>query len=454
MNCVFPISISSLLTLCVAIVLPVSGSSTPSVTSVALVDGRTRKEVEDGGTLKSRHTINLSKVTPGSIDIRASASADTKSVRFRLNNRTYLARRAPFLAFRGSRSSSWRPKNGSYRLRVTPFPLTNGKGKAGKSYQINLRIIGSPTRGTSHSRFPPIPSLSRWESQMKHFGEIYCNQGKIAELGTWEGNVWYYDGIRVYYQIAEYTHDSKWRECARYVRAVYRDYVLGSQGRIPGWRVFPHGLQWDFEMTGDNKSKEAVMKLATDSAFAPRGGGAPQEESRETAYIIEAYLAAEKLGAGRHPKLSTAVNNALSHIDQWTSSSSYVQSFMVGLTMEALIQYHERTGDDRVPHAVKKAADWLWQNSWNERQGYFQYVFCRNGSRSGPCGERSEEGSDLNLLIAPAFAWLYRRTGDDAYLTQGDAIFSKGVTGAYLGNGKHFSQNYRWSFDFVRWRKN
>ena len=36
--------------------------------------------------------------------------------------------------------------------------------------------------------------------------------------------------------------------------------------------------------------------------------------------------------------------------------------FMVGLTAEALIDYHARTGDPRIPHAIKTAADWLWEN--------------------------------------------------------------------------------------------
>ena len=58
---------------------------------------------------------------------------------------------------------------------------------------------------------------------------------------------------------------------------------------------------------------------------------------------------------------------------------------------------------------------------------------------------------DLNLLIAPAYAWLYRQTGDPAYRDRGDQIFAGGVKLAWLG-AKQFNQNYRWSFDYVRWR--
>ena len=44
-------------------------------------------------------------------------------------------------------------------------------------------------------------------------------------------------------------------------------------------------------------------------------------------------------------------------------------------------------------------------------------------------------------------------TGDVKYLERGDEIFNGGVAGAYLGGGKQFSQQYRWSFDFVKWVK-
>jgi hypothetical protein len=55
------------------------------------------------------------------------------------------------------------------------------------------------------------------------------------------------------------------------------------------------------------------------------------------------------------------------------------------------------------------------------------------------------------MLIAPAYAWFYNLTGDVSYLQKGDQIFNGGVAGAWLGGGKQFSQNYRWSFQYVEW---
>ena len=58
----------------------------------------------------------------------------------------------------------------------------------------------------------------------------------------------------------------------------------------------------------------------------------------------------------------------------------------------------------------------------------------------------------LNLLIAPIYAWVAGRTGNLRLLDQGDRIFAGGVKHANLEGGKHFNQNYRWSFAYVSWR--
>ena len=62
--------------------------------------------------------------------------------------------------------------------------------------------------------------------------------------------------------------------------------------------------------------------------------------------------------------------------------------------------------------------------------------------------------TELNNLVAPAFAWYYNVTGnaEPVYLTAGDEMFSHALDTAISYNGKIFSQNYRWSFDYVRWR--
>ena len=60
---------------------------------------------------------------------------------------------------------------------------------------------------------------------------------------------------------------------------------------------------------------------------------------------------------------------------------------------------------------------------------------------------------NLNLLIAPVYAWLYMRTADTIYRDRGDKVFAGGVKKAWLHGDKQFKQNYHWSFDYVKWRK-
>jgi hypothetical protein len=292
---------------------------------------------------------------------------------------------------------------------------------------------------------------------MQSFGRTHCDQGEIQRTGDDESGVWYYDGIRVFQQIADYTGDSSWRLCADYVKDVYRPLVLAGSGRVDGWRVFPHGLAEDFRRTGDATSRNAVVSLATRSAWAPQGGDADAEMSRETAYMIHAYMKAIDVGEARSPLLQQAVEFALGHLDQWSGAQSapYFKPFMVGLTFEALIAYEERYGDGRILPAIQRTADWLWNGGWDPGTRSFFYIVCKPGSESvtNECiGLPREPSPDLNLLIAPAYAWLFRRLGEVRFQQRGDEIFSGGVRGSWLEGGKQFSQSYRWSFDYIRYR--
>ena len=279
---------------------------------------------------------------------------------------------------------------------------------------------------------------------MVSYGTQMCDEETINSLGIWGGNVWYYDGIRVYYQITDYTGDASWETCAGYVKDVYRPYVLLSGG-VPGYRVFPHGLYEDHLRTGETASRDAVVRLAENSAFAHRGGGVHPNLVRETAYLVNAYRVAKLAGEEEHRNYQRAVAFLLGHFDQWfvSRTETYMQPFMVGLACEALIQYYDKTADPRVPPAIKTALDELWDWAWVSVDKSFFYESTANTSTGAP---------DLNMLIAPAFAWLYSQTGDPLYQQRADLVFEGGVEGAFLGQGKQFSQNYRWSFDFVEWR--
>jgi hypothetical protein len=298
----------------------------------------------------------------------------------------------------------------------------------------------------------PGSATDIWRAHMLTFGNQHCQQLKSGG-GSFDDKLsaTYYDAERVFYQIADYTGDSSWIQCAQAAENIYRDqYVLPNNGDVPGFWNFSEGLLQDFMRTGDEKSRAAVNALADNAAFA-RDNTAPeatvdQALSRETAYAINSYLDSEDAGAARRARLDLLVSQSLGHLEQWFGSGKDFSSFMVGLTSEALIHYHSKTGDARVLPALKKAADGLWSRAWVADANAFRY------STSKAASEGTGPAPDLNLLIAPLYAWIYHQTGEQSYRDRGELIFAGGVTQAYLNNGKQFNQNYRWSFKYVEWR--
>ncbi len=305
--------------------------------------------------------------------------------------------------------------------------------------------FAQPTASISSKE--PVPELKKWEENMITYGMKHSMEQElnIHKDPRPERFVWYYDGPRVFYQIADYTGDKMWDSYASKALMTYRYYVFALNGKVPGWRIFPHGLYLHYKHTGDEKSKEAALFLSQKSAFAQAGGGPHEKLSRETAYCINAYLTAESLGEQRHPMLEQAVEYALGHIQQWfvQNTSPNWAPFMFGLTCEALIDYYNQVKKDpRIPKAIQLGLDECWKRAWIEDKQAFFYR-ADNPDGAAPT---------LNALVAPAFAWIYLQTGDVTYRNRGDKVFAGGVRGAYLDGGKQYSQNYRWSFDYIKWR--
>jgi len=89
------------------------------------------------------------------------------------------------------------------------------------------------------------------------------------------------------------------------------------------------------------------------------------------------------------------------------------------------------------------------------RASGFRYCTETPAAGDKDCNANGHPG--LNMLIAHLCGWLYRQTGDGGYRDKGDEIFKRGVDGAakrdpYLPYGKQFTQNYRLSFDYVKYR--
>ena len=89
--------------------------------------------------------------------------------------------------------------------------------------------------------------------------------------------------------------------------------------------------------------------------------------------------------------------------------------------------------------------------------GRFWYAQCATASGSWDVWTAAlgnGPSDDLNLLIVPAYGWLWKHTGASKYRDEGDQIWVVGVNDAAVNglNSKQFNQNYLWSFDYVKRR--
>jgi hypothetical protein len=317
---------------------------------------------------------------------------------------------------------------------------------------------------------------------MVSYGRRHC--AVYADPSTKPIGATYYDAARVYYNIAEYTADASWKECALKAGSTYRDaYVIPNDGKVPGYWNFTTGLRMDWEQRRDPISRDTVQLLASHGSYCWTSYPSQTESaqlSRETAYCMIAFVNAIELGFRDRPdynpywhthqeRLMFLANHAFGHIDQWFVSRTarapstfsgqpeaagkyYLQPFMVGLTVEALIQFDELVGDVRVRPAVEIALESLWQRAWVSADESFWYE--NWVARPEDAFPKKPGAPDLNLLIAKGYAWLFSKTGDTKWRDRGDSVFAGGIKGAWLGNTKQFNQNYMLSFDYVRLRSN
>lgn len=308
-------------------------------------------------------------------------------------------------------------------------------------------VTVAPTPTSTASLMP----VQQWETIMTQYGKQHCDKAAIDKVGIADTGVSYYDGARVYYQVADYTGDKSYETCAGYVRNVYRPYAL--KGGTPGWRVFAAGLGIHYKKARDQLSLDAIKKLTGKSAFAVDNDwvntNAPKaENSREVAYLIEAYLEERKITAALNPRITKLVTWSKGHLDQWLKGA-VLKPFMAALTSEALIQYYEEEKQDAaIQTLVSRIADFMWTKLWVEDAQSFKYIDRVVSGEDPP-----DPSPDLNLLIAPLYSWLYKETGDEKWKVRFEKIFTGGVNNAYWVSGKVYSQSFRWSIQGLEWAK-
>lgn len=357
---------------------------------------------------------------------------------------------------------------GVYTVSVTLTPDT-AKVYA-YTYSTTITVLPAPSfTATPPSSFPPIPNKSTWETQMTTLGGYWCD-GKNGNsrdsqnaagnflLGFgWYADAWNYDGGRVYQQIDTYTTNNgaanhpRWQHCALAILDPYRQYILNNNAALQAPSIFPYGMMMNYWRTADASNNSAVNLLATADPFWPYGGWVDPYWMRETAYQIDVWIAAEMAGHARYPLLNRAVDRLIGQLDQFSNQKFEMHPFMAGIAMEALINWYEmnlleNTPDQRIPAVIKMTLDALWRD-WYLDDSY-SLLYNRYSIPN------QFAFTELNDLVAPAYAWYWSKTGDDTYLNEGDILFQHTFDnpGAYAWSGKQFTQIYKWSFDYVGWR--
>jgi hypothetical protein len=381
------------------------------------------------------------------------------------------------------------------------------------TYNFNVLPTASFT-ATPPSNFPTIPGLSTWQSNMVNWNapagsanaDFWCtnntdtNPWFSLDNGNFSGyfdipyenyfQAWNYDGGRIYQQVLDYdywvlgdqnqNHLAEWPRCAELAMEPYKDETIGTVGGfVQEPNQFPFGMAMAYMRNGDSTYQNAVNQLATAPAYDIFYSGSVYLESdRVSAYIMDDRLAAEIIGAPRNTAfLLRGVDVMLGYLDQSYNLSlsnpnqqeAGGHPFMVGLAMEALITYYEldlaegNTPDARIPLEIKKYLDWLEATQYvasTHTLAYGAYDVPPNNPRL--VGGILYGATELNDLVATAFAWYWSKTGNNTYLNQGDDLFQHVFDSAGGQNGgggagwtwavKEYNQVYKWSFDYVRWR--
>lgn len=315
-------------------------------------------------------------------------------------------------------------------------------GEAPESIQFSLTVEDLvPIPSARPASYSTIPTLSTWDTTILTLARRWCDPTSYAtaaaKIGTMsygvDSAVWFYDGAWTYRQIARYTGNPNWNNCADYINDWYRNYTFQINGGHAGYKAFTAGLKSSCASC-DMRNRRAIELMVGAQAMAATSGWPWDYDIRETAYYLETLMSYELTGGARRyysgtslSKLQRAAENLLAMFDElfregtWT----YQQTYFDGLALRALIQYFEMTGDQQVPVAIKTALDWLWANAWNDTTKKLVY----NPEPWGPrcaygCADQDGwEWTELIGLIVPAMGWYYWYSGDDTYRQHGDEWF-------------------------------
>lgn len=292
----------------------------------------------------------------------------------------------------------------------------------------------------------------------------------------------YYDGQYCAWKLRDYTDDAGWDALIQDTWEAYVPYyVVPANGGVQGYRNFTEGPLEDV-LRGSSRSaasKAAIQLIIDNSNFVNSDNLSSYELSRECAYALMALINAQRAGitltvsqAARIPVLK---DWCLGHIDQWCTSltAEFYRPFMGGITAHALTMYSLYISEDAdILAALIVLANHTWTTSWKATDGVwgqgksFLYTDRVGTVEWWASTDDANTAPDLNMMIAPLWAYLWWKTGVSTWRSNGDLIFEGGVTvydgdgfrqyGAYAGSsgnpsGKQIDQQMIYGVKYLDW---
>lgn len=118
-----------------------SAATGPSITGFKLVDARTGKVIQ---TLVSGSTIKLSSLATRNVNIIATGSAGTQSIKFGFNGKTTIESISTYALFGGDSNDdlkAWYAQAGTYSLSAQAYTKDRATGTAGSKVSFNIKFI-------------------------------------------------------------------------------------------------------------------------------------------------------------------------------------------------------------------------------------------------------------------------------------------------------------------------
>lgn len=376
---------------------------------------------------------------------------------------------------------------GEYRITVRTSEA-HDVDRNPNSFQYTLTALSLPgTRLASPKELPKIPGLSTWEhimtsgtdgggSALTMYPRCANRKDPQAPLGWSDekgvvtlrntgipypvayspgsnARVWFYND-ETFFRIAQYTGDPSWANCGVFIAAAMRDkFKEFGPNAMPGYFYFPWTLVAAYRFTKDPSYLVSVISLASGATWIR--GSVNDFAMRENALAFEIRLAKRELTGEEDYDLPYYAEAALGQLyvnAMGTPDRTINEPFMLGLAMRPLIRWYMIAHDERIPFVIKLTLDRIWDSWYDHRAHHFYY-------NPEPTGERCAVGcqkytsTTLNNLVAPAYAWYWRLTGDETARLRGDDLFSHNYDEGYPYSAKEWSQGFYWSWDFVDWRQ-